>query len=74
MRTNRQSVAVMVSECEIEKYISVQRKGKTVACQASSSLVRKMDDYSDWRKEFIKRTIDELYNDLNDFETIMNKI
>ena len=74
MRTNRQTVSVMVSECESENYIVVQRKGKTVACQASAILVKKMDDYSDWRKELIKRTIEQSYNNLIDFETIMNLI
>ena len=74
MRTNRQTVSVMISECENENCILVQRKGKTVACQASPLLVKKMDDYCDWRKELIKRTIDQSYNDLNDFEKLMNKI
>ena len=37
MHTNRQSISKMVSECEIENYIIVKRKGKTVACQAYCS-------------------------------------
>ena len=74
MSTNRQTVSIMINECESENYILVQRQGKTVACQASEYLVKKMDDYSDWRKDLIKRTIDQSYNDLNDFEKLMNKI
>ena len=74
MCTNRQTVSLMINECESENYIYVQRKGKTVACQASKLLVQKMDNYSNWRKELIKRTIDHSYNELNDFEKIMSKI
>ena len=74
MFTNRQTVSLMINECESEEYILVKRKGKTVACQASKYLVQKMDDYSDWRKNLIKTTIDQSYNDLNNFERLMNKI
>ena len=74
MCTNTQTVSAMVSKCESENYILVLSRDKTVACQASPTLVKKMDDYSDWRKELIKATIDQSYNDLNEFETMIKKI
>ena len=73
MHTNRQSISKMVSECEIEKYIVVKRKGKTVACQASPSLINKIDDYCNWRKELTKETISRSYYNLIQFEDWMNK-
>jgi hypothetical protein len=71
MRTNRQTVSLMVNECEIESYIIVQRKGKTVACQASLILVKAMDEYSEWRKKLIEKTIYQPYIDLKQFENII---
>ena len=73
MHTNRQSISKMVSECEIENYIIVNRKGKTVACQASRLLIDKVDDYCNWRKELTKETIGRSYYNLTQFESWMNK-
>ena len=72
MKTNRQTVSLMVNECEIESYIIVQRKGKTVACQSSLMLVEAMNEYSEWRKSLIEKTIYQPYIDLKQFEKIMN--
>ena len=73
MHTNRQSMSKMVSECEIENYIIVKRKGKTVSCQASPLLIDKIYDYCYWRKELTKATIGKSYYNLTQFETWMNK-
>ena len=73
MSTNRQTVSLMVNECEIENYIIVQRKGKTVACQSSLILVEAMNEYSEWRKKLIEKTIYRPYIELKQFENIMHK-
>ena len=73
MYTNRQSISKMVGECEIENYIIVKRKGKTVTCQASPLLISKVDDYCNWRKELTKETISRSYYNLIQFEDWMNK-
>ena len=73
MHTNRQSISKMVSECEIENYIIVKRKGKTVACQASPLLIDKVNDYCNFRKELTKETIGRSYYNLTRFETWMNQ-
>ena len=71
MSTNRQTVSLMVNECEIENYIIVQRIGKTVACQSSLMLVEAMDEYSEWRKNLIEKTIYRPYINLKEFENII---
>ena len=71
MCTNRQTVSLMLNECEIENYIIVQRKGKTVACKASLILVKAMDEYSEWRKKLIEKTIYQPYIDLKQFENMI---
>ena len=73
MSTNRQTVSLMVNECEVENYIIVQRKGKTVACQSSLMLIEAMNEYSEWRKNLIEKTIYRQYINLKQFEGIMNK-
>ena len=73
MSTNRQTVSLIISECEVENYIIVQRKGKTVACQSSLSLVKAMDEYSEWRKNLIEKTIYQPYLDLKQFEVMIKK-
>ena len=73
MSTNRQTVSLMVNECEIENYIIVQRKGKTVACQSSLILVEAMNEYSEWKKKLIEKTIYRPYIELKQFENIINK-
>ena len=73
MNTNRQTVSIMINECEGEDYIIVQRKGKTVACQASSQLVQAMNEYSEWRKQLIEQTIYQPYINLKQFENWMRK-
>ena len=71
MSTNRQTVSLMVNECEIENYIIVQRIGKTVACQSSLMLVKAMNEYSEWRKTLIEKTIYRPYINLKEFENII---
>jgi hypothetical protein len=73
MSTNRQTVSLMVNECEVENYIIVQRKGKTVACQSSLTLVEAMNEYSEWRKNLIEKTIYRPYINLKEFENMMNQ-
>ena len=73
MHTNRQTVSNMINECEIEGYIIVERKGKTVSCQASQTLVEKMNEYCKWRKEITELTVGKAYNDLVIFERWMSK-
>ncbi len=73
MHTNRQTISNMISECEEEGYIIVERKGKTVSCQASKSLIEKSNDYCEWRKEITELTVGKAYNDLIQFEKWMSK-
>ena len=73
MSTNRQTVSLMLNECEIENYIIVQRKGKTVGCRATFRLVKAMDEYSEWRKILIEKTIYQPYLDLKQFEILIKK-
>ena len=73
MHTNRQSISKMVSECESENYIIVERKGKTVSCKASPLLIDKVNDYCNWRKELTKETIGRSYYNLIQFERWMNQ-
>ena len=73
MRTNRQTISNMINECEKEGYIIVERRGKTVSCQASPTLLEKMNDYCEWRKEITELTVGKAYNDLVQFEKWMSK-
>ena len=73
MSTNRQTVSLIINECEVEDYIIVKREGKTVACQSSLILVKAMDQYSEWRKKLIEETIYQPYIDLKQFENTINK-
>ena len=72
MHTNRQSISKMVSECESENYIIVERKGKTVSCKASPLLIEKVKDYCTWRKSLSKQIIGRTYYNLTQFESWMN--
>ena len=72
MHSNRQSISKMVSECEIENYIIVERTGKTVSCKASPLLIEKIEDYCTWRKFLSKTIIGRTYNNLTRFESWMN--
>ena len=73
MHTNRQTISNMINECEKEGYIIVIRKGKTVSCQASQSLVEKSNDYCKWRKKITELTVGKAYNDLVQFEKLMSE-
>ena len=73
MYTNRQTISNMISECEQEGSITVERKGKTVSCQASQSLLENMSEYCKWRKEITELTVGKAYNDLVIFEKWMSK-
>ena len=72
MHTNRQSISKMVSECESENYIIVERRGKTVSCKASPLLIEKVEDYCTWRKSLSKQIIGRTYYNLTQFESWMN--
>ena len=73
MHTNRQTISNMISECEKEGFIIVRRTGKTVSCQASQTLLEKMNDYCEWRKEITELTVGKAYNNLIQFEKWMSK-
>ena len=73
MFTNRQTISNMINECEKEGYILVKRTGKTVSCQANQTLIEKMNDYCEWRKEITELTVGEAYNNLVQFEKWMSK-
>ena len=73
MHTNRQTISQMISECEKEGYVIVERSGKTVSCQATLLLVEKMNDYCKWRKDITELTVGKAYNDLVQFEKWMFK-
>jgi len=73
MHSNRQTISTMINECEAEEYIIVKRVGSTVSCQATPLLVEKMEEYCLWRKELTKSTIGTAYNNLVQFEKLMQK-
>ena len=73
MHTNRQTISNMISECEEEGYIIVERTGKTVSCQATLLLEENMNDYCKWRKDITELTLGKAYNDLIQFEKWMSK-
>ena len=73
MHTNRQTISQMINECEKEGFIIVERKGKTVSCHASHTLIEKMNDYCEWRKEITELTVGKAYNNLVQFEKWMSK-
>ena len=73
MHSNRQTISTMINECEAEGYIIVKREGATVSCQAKPLLVEKMEEYCEWRKELTKSTIGTAYNNLVQFEKLMQK-
>ena len=73
MFTNRQTISNMINECEKEGYIIVERRGKTVSCQASQTLIEKMNDYCKWRKEITELTVGKAYSNLIQFEKWMSK-
>ena len=73
MHSNRQTISTMIQECEAEGYIIVKRVGSTVSCQATPLLVEKMEDYCEWRKELTKSTIGTAYNNLVQFEKLMQQ-
>ena len=73
MFTNRQTISNMINECEKEGYILVERTGKTVSCQASQTLINKMNDYCECRKDITELTVGKAYNDLVQFEKWMFK-
>ena len=73
MYTNRQTISIMIGECEKEGYVTVVRNSKTVSCQATRLLVEKMDDYCNWRKHITGLTVGKAYNNLVQFEKWMSK-
>ena len=73
MHTNRQTISTIINECEAEGYIIVKRVGATVSCQATPLLVEKTEEYCEWRKELTKSTIGTAYNNLVQFEKLMQK-
>ena len=73
MHSNRQTISSIINDCEAEGYIVVKRECATVACQASQILVEKMEDYCEWRKELTQSTIGTAYNNLVQFEKLMQK-
>jgi hypothetical protein len=73
MHSNRQTVSTMITECEAEGWIKVQKKGATVSCQALEPLIDTMEMYCEWRKELTKSTIGTAYNRLVQFEKLMQQ-
>ena len=73
MHSNRQTISTMINECEASGFVIVKRVGATVSCQATALLVEKMEDYCEWRKELTKSTIGTAYNNLVQFEKLMQK-
>ena len=73
MYSNRQTISTMINECEAEGYIVVKRQGSTVSWQATDLLVEKMEEYCEWRKKLTKSTIGTAYNNLVQFEKLMQQ-
>ena len=73
MKTNRQTISKIVSECEKENYIIVKRIGKTVESKASPLLMEKINDYCNWRHKLTKEIIGKSYSELMKYESMMSK-
>ena len=73
MHSNRQTISTMINECEASGFVIVKREGSTVSCQATALLVEKTEEYCEWRKELTKSTIGTAYNNLVQFEKLMQK-
>ena len=73
MKTNRQTISKIVSECEKENYIIVKRIGKTVESKASPLLMEKINDYCNWRQKLTKEIIGKSYYDLVKYESMISK-
>ena len=71
LHTNRQTISTMIKECEAYKFIIVVRTSNTTKCQASPSLVKKMEDYCDWRRKLGKDTVGHSLLTLTSFEELM---
>ena len=71
LHTNRQTISTMIKECEAYKFIIVKRTSNTTKCQASPSLIEKMEDYCDWRRKLGKDTVARSLLTLTTFEELM---
>jgi predicted DNA-binding protein YlxM (UPF0122 family) len=71
LHTNRQTISTMIKECEAYKFIIVVRASNTTKCQASPSLIEKMEDYCDWRRKLGKDTVAHSLLTLTTFEELM---
>ena len=71
LHTNRQTISTMIKECEAYKFIIVKRAKNTTKCQASPSLIEKMEDYCDWRRKLAKDTVGHSLLTLTSFEELM---
>lgn len=73
MFVTRQSISLVIKECEAEGWIIVKRTKSSTKCQASQELLVRMDEYIGWRKLTAKNTIGQAFLALNSFEKIMSK-
>ena len=71
LHTNRQTISTIIKECEAYKFIIVVRTSNTTKCQASPSLIEKMEDYCDWRRKLGKDTVAPSLLTLRTFEELM---
>ena len=71
LHTNRQTISTIIKECEAYKFIIVKRASNTTKCQASPSLIEKMEDYCDWRRKLAKDTVGHSLLTLTSFEELM---
>ena len=71
MHTNRQSISVIVNECEAEGWIKVLRTKNSVKCRGTQLLVDNYLEYAMWRKQLTKSTIGTAFNALDSFEFLM---
>jgi|TARA_R110002073_G_scaffold295546_2_gene461418 uncharacterized protein YjgD (DUF1641 family) len=71
MASNRQSISDIIKDCEADKTIDVIRKGNTVRCRASISLMDSFDGYCQWRRTVAKSVIGDASKNLARFEKLM---
>ena len=71
LQTSRQSIAILVNECEEEGWAYVVRNGNRVQFQATDELYEAHKEYVKWRMELSRKYIKSQYSKLYEFEKLM---
>ena len=73
MYSTRQSISLMISECEAEGWIKVIRTNNSVKCTASQPMVEGFEKFMLFRRNEVKSVIGYAFQNLNNFEKLMSK-